>query len=244
MKNRKTTRVVIFFLIAISISNVFRFQLFGLESFYNSLSVWAKLISSPFQSVGVLLGSLLAISMLKKERMPIHSIFGSSRKWSLFMCSVPIFIFSIWGIENKEGYNPHLIGLIMGLSFIIYCLFEEYGWRGYLEDELKDWKEWKRVLFIAALWYLWHLSFLRNHDLQANLTFFGIIVLGSWGIGKVIHSTKSILSASCFHMIYNIWMLRAGFEVSVEPSQKLWIIGISVALWILIIKLWEGQEKT
>ena len=91
---------------------------------------------------------------------------------------VPVFVFGILGIPNSSKINPHLLGSIVGLFLIFYALFEEYGWRGYLQDELGDIAEWKRILIIGTLWYLWHLSFLNNPDILVNLKFWGIMLLG------------------------------------------------------------------
>ncbi|MEM6800951.1 MAG: CPBP family intramembrane glutamic endopeptidase [Bacteroidota bacterium] len=239
---RKEIRIFIFYAIAIGLSNIFRFQLFGLDGFYESIPVWGKLLTSPLQSSGTLIGSLLALYFLRKERKLSHSLWGSSKKWSGLLALIPLLVFGIWGIENKEGYNPHIIGLSMGLSFLVYCVFEEFAWRGYLEDEWKDMPEGKRILLIAALWYVWHLSFLYEHDMLSQLIFFGLLVLGSWGMGKIIHSTKSVLASSCFHMLYNIWMLRSGFEVVLETPKKLIIMGICLLVWIIILRLWEKQS--
>jgi len=100
------------------------------------------------------------------------------------MSTIPVILLLIIGVDNKQGDNAHYFGLIAGLSTFIYCFFEEIGWRGYLEQELKDVSEFKRVLIIASLWYLWHLSFLRNPDLIQNVMFFGWLLIGSWGLGK------------------------------------------------------------
>lgn len=238
---RKEIRIFICYAIAVGLSNIFRFQLFGLDSFYEDLPLWGKLLSSPLQSSGTLLGSLIALYFLQKERKTLHSLWGSSIKWSAMMALIPLAVFGIWGVENKEGYNPHLIGLLMGLSFLTYCMFEEYAWRGYLEDELRNMPEGKRIILIAVLWYVWHLSFLYDYDISSNLIFFGLLLLGSWGMGKIIHSTKSILAASCFHMLYNIWMLRSGFEIVLETPQKLTIMGICLISWVLILRSWEKK---
>ena len=243
MKINTITRIVIFYVIGIIGSNIIRFNLLNTDELFNNLSIWSKIFTIPLQSIGVFIGSLVAIYLLRKKRNTLNSFLGTSPKWSLLMGIIPIIVFGIIGIENTKGLNEHYLGLIMGIAILIYCIFEEYGWRGYLEDELINEKEWKRVLIISILWYFWHLSFINNPDLLPNLKFFGIILLGTWGIGKVIQSTKSVLSVSCFHMIYNILILKLENEGIIGGDKKILIIGICIIGWIIIIKLWEREKN-
>jgi len=41
------------------------------------------------------------------------------------------------GVQNKYGINTHLYGLIAAFGSFIYCIMEEYGWRGYLQEEFR-----------------------------------------------------------------------------------------------------------
>ena len=159
------------------------------------------------------------------------------------MIIIPIILLTILGVSNTEYSNAHSFGLISGIGTLIYCYFEEIGWRGYLHDELGDIKEWKRVLVIGFLWYLWHLSFIDNHNLLSNLVFFAILIIGSWGLGKVIETTKSIFSVTAFHMIINIMFLNGFISNGLDTTNKLIILGISVFLWVLIIIKWDKENK-
>lgn len=198
MKPNSITRMVIFYVIAITLSNIFRFHLFGLKELEDNLPQWIQILSGPFQAFGILLGSVISLQLLKKQKLTKYSLFGTSVKWSLTMIVIPIILLTILGVSNAEHANAHSFGLISGIGTLIYCYFEEIGWRGYLHDELGDIKEWKRVLVIGFLWYLWHLSFIDNHNLLSNLVFFAILTIGSWGLGKVIETTKSIFSVTAF----------------------------------------------
>ncbi len=242
MKNSSLFRIIIFYLIAVSLSNLVRFNVFNTEELFHSFPVWTKALTTPLQSFGVFLGAMLSIYFLRKQKGVSNSLMGTSAKYSFLMALVPLLVFSIFGIENSLGIHPNLLGLIMGIALLIYCIFEEYGWRGYLEDELKDSKEWKRVLIISTLWYAWHLSFLNNTDVLQNLKFFAIILVGTWGIGKVIQSTKSVVSVACFHMIYNILILNVENSFQISGDKKLIIIGICSVVWIVLVKLWERDN--
>ena len=67
-----------------------------------------------------------------------------------------------------------------------YGLLEEYGWRGFLQYELRNLPVWQYVLIITVMWFLWHL------DLNLlNVSFFLLLLFASWGIGKVVSETHS-----------------------------------------------------
>ena len=225
-------------------SNVFRFDLLNLYKSKETLTVLELLLTSPLGAIGLLIGALISLYLLKKERKLSFSLFGTSWKWSLIMLSIPIILLAIFGVQNENGLNAHYYGLIGGIGTLIYCFCEEIGWRGYLQDELKSVKEWKRVLLIGVLWYLWHLSFISNQNFIDNIQFLGWMIFGSWGIGKVIDLTKSIIAATCFHMIINIMMFNTLMKNGIDGSSKLIILGVSVAIWILILIIWGKENKT
>jgi tetrahydromethanopterin S-methyltransferase subunit E len=70
------------------------------------------------------------------------------------------------------------------------------------------------------------------------------MIFGSWGIGRVIDLTKSIIAATCFHMIINIMMFNTLLKNGIDGSSKLMILGISVVIWIVILIIWVKEKKT
>lgn len=244
MTKKTIIRISIFYIIGIVLSNVFRFDLLNFYKSKETLTVLELLLTSPLGAIGLLIGALISLYLLKKERKLSFSLFGTSWKWSLIMLSIPIILLVIFGVQNENGLNAHYYGLIGGIGTLIYCFCEEIGWRGYLQDELKSVKEWKRVVLIGFLWYLWHLSFISNQNFIDNIQFLGWMIFGSWGIGKVIDLTKSIIAATCFHMIINIIMFNTLMKNGIDGSSKLIILGVSVAIWILILIIWGKENKT
>jgi membrane protease YdiL (CAAX protease family) len=119
---------------------------------------------------------------------------------------------------------------------------EEYGWRGYLQEELKSFKSWQKYLVIGFMWYVWHLTFLTGATIADNLFFLAMMILGSWGIGQVVESTKSIIAGACFHMIIQIMMLNALIKNGIDGTEKMVILGISVVIWFVIVKKWEKEN--
>jgi membrane protease YdiL (CAAX protease family) len=244
MKKKAIIRILIFYTLGITLSNVFRFDLLQLNEMQEPLSILELLLTSPLGAIGLLIGALISIYLLKKERNLQYSFFGTSRKWSLIMLIIPLVFLGVFGVENENNVNTHYYGVIGGVCTLIYCFCEEIGWRGYLQEELSLMKEWQRVLLIGFLWYFWHLSFITNQDFMDNIQFLAWMIFGSWGMGKVIDSTKSIIAVTCFHMIINIMMFNGFMTRGLVGSSKLIILGITVAIWILILILWTKENKT
>lgn len=236
-------RIVLFLLIAITISNVFRFDIFEIKSELERLPTWIFIIISILlEGIGVIIGALIAISLLKKERKTEITLLGTSKSKSMIMVTIPIILIPIIGVKNDYALEAHLYGFIAIIATLLYCILEEYGWRGYLQEELKMVKPWKKYLIIGFIWYVWHLTFLTKATLGDNIFFFAMMVFGSWGIGQVAESTKSIVASACFHLIIQIMMFNAKFKNGIDGIEKLIILGVSVGIWFVIIKKWEKQN--
>ena len=245
MKIKLIYRIIIFYLIAITLSNIFRFDIFNIRDLTSELhpSVFTLLII--LEGIGVLLGALIAIQLMKKVKASSMSLFGTSRTRSLLLFILPITVFTIVGINNENEMNSNIYGFISGLGIFIYCIFEEYGWRGYLQDELSELKSWKRYLLIGFLWYLWHLPFLSNTDIVGNLTFLGLMIFGSWGIGQIAIATKSITACAAFHFVVNIFTVNQLLKKGFDGNLKWVAIGIILTLSIIIVNKWSKlAEKT
>jgi hypothetical protein len=67
------------------------------------------------------------------------------------------------------------------------------------------------------------------------------MIFGSWGIGQVAETTKSILASACFHLIINIMMYNSLIKNGLDGTQKLIILGVSVILWIIITEKWKKE---
>jgi len=68
-----------------------------------------------------------------------------------------------------------------------------------------------------------------------------MMIFGSWGIGQVAETTKSILASACFHLIINIMMYNSLIKNGLDGTQKLIILGVSVILWIIITEKWKKE---
>lgn len=236
-------RIILFFLVAIVISNIFRFDVFELKSELEKLPTWIFILTTLLlEGSGVFIGALIAIFFLKKHRKTEITFFGTSKSKSIVMAVIPIILLTIIGVKNQFELNLHLYGFIAIIGTLLYCIMEEYGWRGYLQEELKILKSWQKYLIIGFLWYLWHLTFLTKATVGDNFFFLGMMIFGSWGIGQVAESTKSILASACFHLIIQIMMFNALIRNGIDGTEKLIIVGVSVLLWFVIIKKWEKEN--
>ena len=233
-------RILIFFVIATILSNIFRFDLLEVESLFKELPPWILILSTVIlEGCGVFIGALIALFLLKKKRKTMMTFFGTSKSKSFLMAIIPIIILTVIGVKNEFRIDSHLYGLIAIMSSLIYCIMEEYGWRGYLQEELKALTAYQKYLIIGFIWYLWHLTFLTAASLGDNLFFLSMMIFGSWGIGQVAEATKSILASACFHLIIQIMMFNALIKNGIDGIEKLVILGVSVILWFIIIKKWE-----
>ena len=236
-------RIVIFLIIAITMSNIFRFDIFELKTELKVLPTWIFILTTILlEGSGVIIGALVAIFLLNKERKTEITLFGTYKSKSMLMAIIPIIILTIIGVTNEYGLNSHIYGLLAIIGTLIYCIMEEYGWRGYLQEELKEVKPWKKYISIGFLWYLWHLTFLTEATFGENIFFLAMMIFGSWGIGQVAESTKSIIASACFHLIIQIMMFNALIKNGIDGTEKLIILGISVVIWFVIIKKWEKES--
>ncbi len=81
----------------------------------------------------------------------------------------------------------------------------------------------------------------NKYNNKRQLVFFGMMIFGSWGIGQVAETTKSILASACFHLIINIMMYNSLIKNGLDGTQKLIILGVSVILWIIITEKWKEE---
>ncbi|PUV25236.1 CPBP family intramembrane glutamic endopeptidase [Sphingobacterium athyrii] len=136
---------------------------------------------------------------------------------------IPITLYWVFPIALISMVSYVTLGKIPYLavsSVLIYGLLEEIGWRGFLYQEFKALKPLYNILLLSVLWFLWHLNF---DFTPIQISFFVILVLGSWGIGKVADSTGSLIAVSAFHSLNNFF---PNMNTKSGP-----ILGILLAVW-------------
>jgi len=214
-----------------------------LNPILDKLPAYTLILLSPLGAIGIIIGAIISISLLKKKRKTNMSIWGTSKKLSILMSLVPIILILIIGVTNSKGINTHYFGLIGAVATFVYSFSEEIGWRGYLEDELWEIKPLIKYTLIGFLWYLWHLSFVNDVSIPSNLLSLGILILGSWGIGQVAIKTKSIIACTCFHLLVNIMIFNPIMKDGITGSSKLIILLVSIGIWIFVLSIWDKNKK-
>ena len=138
--------------------------------------------------LGPAIGALIAMAIFKRKTE--YTLIGKSVWKSIATIIVPCLVFGIIG------------GVQMGIMCLLaftYGLFEEYGWRGFLQYELRKLPVWQYILIITVMWFLWHLDLGQ----RSIFTFFLLLLFASWGIGKVASDTHSLLLCAAFHGLVN-----------------------------------------
>ena len=138
--------------------------------------------------LGPAIGAWMAMLIFKRKTE--YTLLGKSAWKSIATIAMPCIVFGIIG-----GWD---LGITCLLAFA-YGLLEEYGWRGFLQYELRNLPVWQYVLIITVMWFLWHLDLNQRNV----LTFFPLLLFASWGIGKVVSDTHSLLLCAAFHGIVN-----------------------------------------
>lgn len=170
------------------------------------------------QGIGPAVGGILVFSVFKIK--PILTLKGNYKK--LYTPLLLYWLLPIVLISVVQYYLKGTLSFTLLIGILTYGLLEEIGWRGFLQQELKVLPEFLNILIVATLWFIWHLNF----DLTvSNLLFFGILILGSWGIGKVANSTHSLLAVAGFHSLNNFF--------SEMNQATIFIIAALLICWIV-----------
>ena len=213
--------IVVFYVIAISLRYLTNktSMLSGIESDF---------LKTILQGIGPAVGALVACVLFRiKMEMGLK---GNFKNYAIPLLIYGIFPMLLIGIVAY--FTNRTIPFMPVITILIYGLLEEIGWRGFLQQILNPLPKFAGILIITVLWFVWHLNFELN---TSNLWFFGILLLGSWGIGLVADKTKSLLAVAAFHSLNNFFA-----ELN---TQKIIILTILLTVWILSIIYRRKFEK-
>ena len=123
--------------------------------------------------------------------------------------------------EQKELFtlfmNPAVMivvtimsGLFAGVTInAVFAFGEEYGWRNYLVDALREKKFVCAVIFIGLVWGLWHFPLILlghnypQHSVAGVFMMVVFCVLASFIETYIVIKTKSVFPAAIFHGTIN-----------------------------------------
>ncbi|GAA4793914.1 hypothetical protein GCM10023231_22830 [Olivibacter ginsenosidimutans] len=214
--------IIIFYIIA-----VFLRYLTNKTNLLNGIS--SEFLKVLLRGIGPTIGAVSVFLIFKIK--PVLTLKGNYKK-----IPIPFLLYWILPITFIVGAEYLIKGTISSFvtvsAILIYGLLEEIGWRGFLQRALQPLPQYLNVLIVATLWFIWHLNF----DLTiSNLLFFGILLLGAWGIGKVANSTLSLLAVSAFHSLNN-------FLPEINQISLLILISLLI-IWITSLIIRKKQMK-
>jgi membrane protease YdiL (CAAX protease family) len=176
------------------------------------------------------IAAIICFFLFRKTHTRTVTFFGTSIIKSLLFWFVPIIALSISSLHGTEALALPIIGFILILG-------EELGWRGFLQDALKNVSPIKRAIIIGVLWELWHFTNRMSGGIQIS-TFIrvGIFIIAlsiiSFALIKLTDKTKSLVIAVTVHSWINIL-----FEYS-SPTTFI-VFGLSLPFWAYLIWTWE-----
>ncbi len=185
-------------------------------------------LKSILTGIGPTLGAVAVFCIFKIK--PTMSIKGNYK--NLTSPILMYWVFPIILISGVAYFTKGTIPWMIVLSILIYGLLEEIGWRGFLYQQLKELPLFTNILIVATLWFLWHLNFELT---SSNLLFYGILILGSWGIGKVTDATNSLIAVSAFHSLNN-------FFPNLD-NTKILILALLLTAWIIALVIRKRMQK-
>ena len=231
--------VFIYSILAILISAPFHLNIFHWNEQLNEITNFEK-IKFILEGIGPIVGGFICLFAFKNSHHRVITLFGKKPLLSLLAILTPVLVGAIVGIKMASFSSRHYAGIYVVIYTLFYCFFEEFGWRGFLQDALRPLLNLWKYLIIGSIWYVWHLSFLHSSTSILNeLIFLVILILSSWGIGVVADATKSILIVTVLHFLVNILFLNSLFKE--DFSSRLIIVGISFIFLFIIMKK-SGKE--
>ena len=233
-------RILVFTIVSTSIAYPFRNNLLDLQG---ALIFGVPFLQALLEGAGVFLAALIATNCFTEYWRPAN-YFGDSAIHSVITFLTPIFVFTILGVNNSKGVDPHLFGLVLSASVAIYCLLEETGWRGFLQNATTSIPRTARYLGVGLIWYLWHLSFIGNEiSLLEQIKFIAILIGASYLLGSLVEKTNSVLLAASFHFCFDFIAFSQIGGVDETQGKRLLLIAAIVFAWIPILVHWNRDKN-
>lgn len=179
----------------------------------------------------------------------------------------------VYGIAVPQGLYPWALVVAFGLavtgvplSGLAVVFGEEYGWRGFLQDELSQLGRWRGALVVGLVWGLWHFSVILSgvHTYPPTLLGLGLglvfFVLWDFVQSYAVLKAKSIWVAAFLHGVVNsVYAFMLSYVV--RPDDRVLSFGLGVyglaclalvVLFVLRDPIWrtgssekqEGDGKT
>jgi len=193
------------------------------------------------QGIGPAIGALVAFKIFGLKTS--YSLSGKLKPTLLsfiVFVVVPVIGFAVIGLVENESIivssNVYMAGAKLSFYFMIYAILEEVGWRAFLNDQLSFVNPYLKIVIVGLLWFIWHLNFELS---ISNFSFMLILILASWGIGKIGNVTQSILAVGAFHALYNIFQLSC-----FDYKEKIFVLFLSASIWICYVVFYNKLNRS
>ncbi|MEJ2637869.1 MAG: type II CAAX endopeptidase family protein [Calditrichia bacterium] len=146
----------------------------------------------------------------------------------------------IYGVAVSGGIYPFALIAAFGLALTgiplsgLAAVFgEEYGWRGFLQDEMGRLGDRRAALVVGLVWGLWHipvlLSGVHTYPATAPGLGLGLVLFVLWGFFQsyAVLKTGSIWVAAFLHGLVNS-VYAFMLQYLVRPVDKLFSFGLGV----------------
>lgn len=211
----KTSAIAIFYVVAVLCRFTTNY-LWKITSDNPVVSICYQLLTG----IGPALGAIVVVIVFHRKMS--CSIGGRSLLKNLLSLLIPVVLLVFF--DRQNGFKASLVFT----ACITYAFLEEVGWRGYLTGEFSQLNQFKRVLVVTLFWFFWHLEFPQSWGI---LSFFGILLLASWGLDQVVHDSRSLIFCACLHGIFNLFKHGNGL---LENGTTVCILAASVVIWFII----------
>lgn len=243
MISQKPTEVksLLFFILLTFIPSFWLYFHYSNESYLSIMG-----ITLPIMPIIMWIPGIAAIMATLLFKYPLNTLGLLKWNWrfSLLNFGLPIFVAistlclgNVFGIISLQ-MNPDFVHywgneanaclklltnvqIYFLLPNLIYALGEELGWRGFLQERLKDANFKYRSFCVGSIWALWHLPlYLNNQTSVLKIIIFCcmVILLGFW-LGWLREYTKSLWPAVIFHAVHNTWF--NGLMIFFIPEEEI-----------------------
>lgn len=162
----------------------------------------------------------------------------------------------IAGIDLPNwSYPIGVIGLLLititggPLGSLIFTFGEEFGWRGFLQDELEGLGRLPAAIVVGIIWWAWHIPIILSgvHTYAPTPLGLGLALVFFilWGIMQsyAVWKTGSVWTAAFTHGLVN-GLYAFTLQYLVRPENKILSFGLGIygLLLMLVVVLWLRRD--
>lgn len=238
----KTLRITTFIAVTLLWSYFFLIEK-PLVGFQNKMPSLIYLLVGLLPTVGLFLMGRNFRNQLKDTITT--SFLGENKKLSIAVAALPVICLTFFGVPNSLGIQSNFFGLYLSLMLMGYALLSEYGWRGYLQEELNFNNKWVNYTIIGVVWYasLWFFLYEGMVNDILNVLLLISLIFISGVIGDVVKKTKSLLIGASFHALGYIVYFYSLTANHLTANAKLAIPIICIVGWVLLFQK-VGKEES